>query len=148
MSIFTLFNLNYSYIFVFCILAALYVLYVSPWYRAINNFKNDTQLNGHLGIVALGKHFDPRSHNKALHHLRRFLFYYSESYTHSQNTDKLKYHQYNCMKYLRRIPFRLHNDENLKYGIEQAIDNINLILENYTFESHDRNEKFYFGQYT
>ena len=135
--------------FVFCILAALYIMYVSPWYRAVNNFKKDTQLNGHLGIVALGKDFDPRSYTKALHHLRRFLFYYSQSYYNTDKVDvsnKLKHHQYNCMKYLRRIPFRLHNDENLKHGITQAIENINIILENYTFETHDRNDQYYFGQ--
>lgn len=135
---------------VFCILAALYIMYVSPWHQAMHNFKKDTQLNGHLGIVALAKDFDPRSYTKALHHLQRFLFYYSQSYYNTDNIDiseKLKSHQYNCMNYLRRIPFRLHNDEKLKHGVHQAIENINIILENYTFECHDRKDKYYFGQY-
>ena len=139
--------INYRYIFVLCILTALYLMYVAPWYRTVNNFHKDKQLNGHLGIVAMGKDFDPRSYTKALHHLRRFLYYYSQSFYHADFSEKLKHHQYQCMKYLRRIPFRLHNDENLKHGVTQAIENINLILENYTFESHDRTDKHYFGQY-
>lgn len=145
-----MFGISYSYVFVFCILAALYIMYVSPWWRTVNSFKKDTQLNGHLGIVALGKDFDSRSYTKSLHHLRRFLYYYSQSYYNVDKVDhseKLKHHQYSCMKYLRRIPFRLHNDENLKEAINQAIENINIILENYTFESHDRNNQHYFGQY-
>jgi hypothetical protein len=51
------------------------------------------------------------------------------------------------MKYLRRIVFNLHNDENLKHGITQAIENVNIILENYIFENSDRNNTYYFGQY-
>ena len=124
-------------------------MYISPWLNTVSTFKKDTQLNGHLGIVALGKQFDERSYTKALHHLQRYFFYYSQSYNdYNTVSEKLKHHQYNCMKYLRRIPLCLHNDEKLKHGILQAIENINIILENYNFESHDRNDQYYFGQYS
>ena len=135
-------------IFIIGVLAVAYIMYVSPWVNTMKTFKNDTQLNGHLGIVMLGKTFDTHSYNKALHHLRRYFYYYSQSFnTNVDINTKLKHHHYSCMKYLRRIPFRLHNDENLKHGINQAIDNINIIIENYTYECHDRNNKHYFGQY-
>lgn len=138
--------INIRGIFVLCLLTAVYLVYVSPWLKTVNTFKKDRQLNGHLGIVALAEEFDSRSYKKALHHLRRYFYFYSQSYN-ENTTTKLKHHHYNCMKYLRRIPFRLNNDANLQHGINQAIDNINIILENYTFESHDRNESYYFGQY-
>lgn len=139
--------LNYSNLFVLCVLTAVYIIYISPWLNTVSTFKNDTQLNGHLGIVALGKQFDEKSYTKALHHIQRYFYYYSQSYYNNDNATKLKEHHYNCMKYLRRIPFRLHNDENLKHAIVQAIENINIILENYSFESNDRNDNYYFGQY-
>ena len=142
-------GINLNYLFVMCFLAAMYIMYISPWMRAINNFKKDTQLNGHFGIVALGKEFATKDYNKSLHHLRRFLYYYSQSFYNAENvTDKLKHHQYACLKYLRRIPLRLYNDLNLKHAITEAIENINIILENYTFECHDRNDQHYFGQYS
>lgn len=139
--------LNYRALFILCILTAIYIIYISPWLNTVATFKNDKQLNGHLGIITLGKTFDARSYSKALHHLRRFFYYYSQSFHNNENNAKLKHHHMSCMKYLRRIPFRLHNDENLKHAITQAIENVNIILENYNFENNDRNEQYYFGQY-
>ena len=138
--------LNMRVIFILCLIVAVYLTYVSPWMKTVSTFRKDAQLNGHLGIIAIGKSFDERSHKKALYHLQRFFYYYSQSY-YNNTSEKLKYHHYNCMKYLRRIVFNLHNDENLKHGITQAIENVNIILENYIFENSDRNNTYYFGQY-
>lgn len=139
----------WNFFLLFLMAFGFYVMYISPVKKSLDTVSKDTQLNGHFAIVKLGEHFDPRSFQKSLDHLKRFMFFYSHSY-YSQhlNLNKLKHHHYNCMKYLRRIPFRLHNDSKLHHAVSQAIDNINLILENYTFECHDRNNAFYFGQHS
>ena len=118
-------------IFAFLLSYALYSTYISPWILSSNQFKNDKQLNGHLGIINTCATYDPYSHKKALHHLKRFFYYYSSSFYDDKTKclEKLKQHQYNSMKYLRRIPFRLPNETNIKHGCHQSIENINLILD-------------------
>jgi len=143
---------NLTTIFIIGMLITFYIAYVSPWLRTINDFKKDSQLNGHLGIVLTCKDFDNQNINKAFKHLRRFLYYYSQTYLNTEDhkvssVHKMKVHQQHCMKYFRRVPFKLQNDANLTHAVEQAIENINIILENYTHEASDRNNMHYFDSH-
>lgn len=130
-------------IFVIGSIYSLYSMYIFPLLQTTYEFKHDEQLLGHLSIVNTCKNFNPYNHSRAIYHLRRFFYYYT-----TQNNKKMQHHHYLTLKHLRQLPFYLHNDINLKHSITESIENINLILENYSFYLNDKLNSYYFGQYT
>ena len=134
-----------TYVFLLCVCIALYALYISPFIGTYRKLSSDGQLNNYVSIVQTCSSFDERSYTKAIIHLKRFLFNYSNTFSHNnENVKKLKRNKYKTMHYLRRIPYRLHNDADLEYNLKNAIDAINLLLENYIADACDRNKMYYF----
>jgi len=134
-----------TYFFLLIVAYFAYSSFVRPYFSSLRSFSKDHELNQHLAIINSCEHFDHRSHTKAIANLKGFMITYSNTFDDSQFVlNKLKKQKFRIMKYLNRIPLRLHNDAHLEHQLLNSIHSIDNILENYLTESHDRKGKYYF----
>ena len=82
--------------------------------------------------------------------LKMFMAIYTNSFTDvNDNTlKKMKKYKQKTIYYFRRIVFRLHNDLELHENLENSIEKVNIILDNYLVETADRKGQYYFKMYS
>ena len=134
-----------TYIFIALVCAALYITFVSPMLDTLRGVTRDPSLHTHMNTIGACARFDPRSHDRFVKHLKAFMTHYSDTFTPAaRKIPKLKVSKYKTLRYLRRIPLRIHNDAELENDLVFAIDSINAILESYIHEACDRAGETYF----
>ena len=133
-------------IFLIITAIAFYLSYVQPKMKGMDKIKNDSSLQLHLATLYSFSDFDKHSFAKGQTHLRRFFLHYNKSFE-GNTRDKLKHHGTACMKYFRKIPLRIENDIEKETMINNSLDNINNILEQYIYETSNRYSLNYNGSY-
>ena len=129
-------------VFIILILITLYYTFISPnlnKYRLLttdSNFKVTLVSLEHLSEV------DKISYYRAYKHLRKFIAEYLRL---DCNTDKLVTEKFKTMRYFKRIKFSMRNNLELELKTNQALYNLNTILENYTFAKWQNCGKIYTG---
>lgn len=129
-------------VFIILILITLYYTFISPnvnKYRLLtsdSNFKLTLASLEHLAKV------DKVSYYRAYKHLRKFI---TEYLSVDCNTDKLVTEKYKTMRYFKRMKFSIKNNLELELKTNQALENLNTILENYTFAKWQDCGKVYTG---
>ena len=138
--------ISFSYVTIILTVVAVYVFFIRPFATALQQVSSDSELSTHLKTIAEFRQFDERSYDKATSHLKLFMMGYSDSFSHDirSQLERCKRQKNRTMKYLLRIPFRVHNDANLTERLENAISSIETILENYLVEAHDRRGEYHF----
>ena len=135
-----------TYLFLAVVAYFAYMSYVRPYVSSLRSISKDTALNGHLSVVNLCQQFDYRSHQKAVSNVKGFMITYSNTFKENEDVlSKMKKQKFRVMKYLNRIPLRMQNDANLEHSLQNSIQSIDGILENYLTEAHDRRGKYHFS---
>jgi len=136
---------NITILFIIAIVLGFYFLFISPKLTLVNSVKHDTALHNHLQTIYLGAEYDPRSCTKLKQHIQTFFIQNGKTYEiygtdkcEAMNLSSLRREQDQIMKYARRIPFRLPNDGHLQRDIENAIDNLEKIIQNYVYDAASR----------
>jgi hypothetical protein len=138
--------ISLRFIFLSFVLVSLYLTYVSPIIEMSSQMTSDNELRSILQSLASFEQYDKSSYNKGISHLKRFLSYWSESFTKNTcDVYKLKKHRTASLKYMRRIPLRLDNDYHSEITLVTNLSNLELVLDNYIFEATERCNSFYNG---
>lgn len=117
-------------------------LYLKQKLKLSKNVHHDTNLQTHLIKIKICEKYDSYNYEKFNKHLRGFFTYYLKSFDFYSNEDtfyKMRKQKSNVMKYLYRIPHRLHNDLKMSQMLYNSIYNVNEILEGYL---HQVSEKY------
>jgi len=137
-----------SAIFLIVVLVGIYLAYINPNLKIVNNLKSNKVLTHYVETVNRCESYDERSVKKFKLKLSLFLDAYSRTFDYPATSDrfirKMIVRKSETMKYLNRIPFRLPNDRLLFDEITNANQNIELIMENYLVDASKRNKYYYF----
>ena len=140
---FILFMSTYTYLILLGLFFVVYFIFVSPIVNSLRKVTKDDELQKCIQVISQAEKFDKRSYDKGIAHLKNFMMHYSNSFS-DDSYKKLKKDKYKTLHYFRRMVHRLHNDANLEHNLVEAIDNTNIILENYITEAYDRKGEHYF----
>lgn len=127
--------MNASHILIGVVLIlVVYQLYIQPKLKSVKDVYKDEQLQIYLNIIEICKDVNIHSYEKFYSQLRAFFGQYLNSfnfYNDESTFNKMKNHKHKCMKYVNRIPLDIHNDMKLSNKLQNAIYNIDMILETY-----------------
>ena len=131
-------------LFIVGILLLAYFTFVSPMLNKIRNVAADKTLQEHIVTLEQLRSYDPRSFDKGLSNLKSFFMYYSNTYYGKEALPKLKIHRKKVEHYFQRMVYRLPNDAQMEYDVNNAVHQIIVILDNYIMEASDRHDEYYF----
>ena len=139
-----------TYIFIIGCIISLYLTFISPYIQNYKKITKDSNLIESLQSIEICNKFDKRSYTKGMANLKMFMAIYTNSFTDvNDNTlKKMKKYKQKTIYYFRRIVFRLHNDLELHENLENSIEKVNIILDNYLVETADRKGQYYFKMYS
>ena len=139
-----------TYIFIIGCAIALYITFLSPYIQKYKKVTKDSTLNESLQVLELCAVFHKRSHHKGMTKIKMFMSMYTNSFkdVNDDTIDKMKKYKHKAIYYFRRILFRLNNDLEMHENLENAIEKINTILDNYLVETANRKGKYYFKMYS
>ena len=139
-----------TYIFLIICIVSLYLTFVSPYIQKYKNITNDSSLLENLKIIETCSSFHKRSYNKGMSKIKSFMSIYANSFkdVNDNTLDKMKTLKHKSIYYFRRILLRLHNDLQVHQKLENSIENLNELLDNYLVETADRKGQYYFKLYS
>ena len=139
-----------KYLVLIIILIILYITYVSPYIHNYKKVTNDSSLLEKLALLEMCKKFDDRSYNKGMSHFKSFMMRYSNSFSTVNHSilNKMKKSKHKSLYYFRRILFRVHNDANLYENVQNTLESLNTILDNYLVETANRKGDYYYNMYS
>lgn len=131
-------------LFIVGVLLLAYFTFVSPMLSKIRNVAADKTLQEHILTLEQLRSYDSRSFDKGLSNLKSFFMYYSNTFSGKEALPKLKIHRNKVEHYFQRMVYRLPNDAQMEYDVNNAVHQMIVILDNYIMEASDRHDEYYF----
>lgn len=112
----------------------IYFTYYRPKLNIFNKFRDNPEFSNYLLIIESNSEFDKKNYDKFIKHLKLFLIYYSQSYEDDKIElmfNRIKQQHNKIMKYLNKMKFSIPNSMRRHTYMQNAIDNLDIILKSY-----------------